>query len=194
MKSISILAILLAPTTVFGLLDVKFKAKGRRYFGAIADPNTLSNTNVQTLLKSEFGAITPENSLKWDATECECFPSLNSLSFRGLICCLAASRGNFNFGNADQTVNFAVSNGRLMRGHTLGKPCRTSVCIVKEAILTGLSTVWHSQLPSWVSAITDKATLTTVLTNHVTTLVARYKGKIYAWVCFHAPHLQRKPP
>lgn len=76
MKSISILAILLAPTTVFGLLDVKFKAKGRRYFGAIADPNTLSNTNVQTLLKSEFGAITPENSLKWDATEGECLPPI----------------------------------------------------------------------------------------------------------------------
>lgn len=73
MKSISILAILLAPTTVFGLLDAKFKAKGRKYYGAIADPNTLSNTNVQTLLKTEFGAITPENSMKWDATEGESF-------------------------------------------------------------------------------------------------------------------------
>lgn len=69
MKSISILALLLAPTTVFGLLDAKFKAKGRRYYGAIADPNTLSNTNVQNLLRTEFGAITPENSMKWDATE-----------------------------------------------------------------------------------------------------------------------------
>lgn len=72
MKSISILAILLAPTAVFGLLDAKMKAKGRVYFGAIADPTTLGNTNGQTILRSEFGAITPENSLKWDATEREC--------------------------------------------------------------------------------------------------------------------------
>lgn len=61
MRAASILSCLLAPSLVLGLLDPKIKAKGKKYFGTAADPNTLSNTDDQTIITSDYGCITPEN-------------------------------------------------------------------------------------------------------------------------------------
>ncbi|TFK26131.1 hypothetical protein FA15DRAFT_589106 [Coprinopsis marcescibilis] len=118
-------------------LQHRFAAKGKQYFGACADPNTLNMAANVAVLQREFGQVTPENSMKWES--------------------LSPSRGSFNWGNSDQLVNWAVQNGKLIRGHTL---------------------VWHSQLPGWVNSINDRAGLTSAIEAHIAAVAGRYAGKL----------------
>ncbi|MEU0179445.1 non-reducing end alpha-L-arabinofuranosidase family hydrolase [Streptomyces massasporeus] len=115
-------------------------AQSGRYFGTAVAAGKLSNGVYTGILDREFNSVTPENEMKWDATE--------------------RSRGSFTFGPADQIVNRALGRGQRVRGHTL---------------------VWHSQLPGWVGGIGDAGTLRSVMNNHITTLMSRYRGKIHSW-------------
>ncbi|KAK8031276.1 hypothetical protein PG990_001010 [Apiospora arundinis] len=80
-------------------IDALFKAKGKQYFGSSADQGSLSNKQVAALLSSDFGQVTPENSMKWDAIE----PRKDSFSFTG----------------SDALVQYAQANNKIVRGHTL---------------------------------------------------------------------------
>ncbi|KAG8740147.1 hypothetical protein FRC10_004706 [Ceratobasidium sp. 414] len=143
---IALTSSLAATPLVFGQLDAKIRAKGNNfctpvvvmivhakagkvYFGAVTEVSLSSSALSSAIIKSDFGALTSQNSAKWDATE--------------------PSRGSFNFAAFDSLVNFAQANGKL--------------------------------LPAWVSSISDSAILTSVIQSHVTTIVGRYKGKVYAW-------------
>lgn len=53
-------------------LNGKFKAKGKEYFGTEIDHYHLNNAALTNIVKSDFGQVTCENSMKWDAIEREC--------------------------------------------------------------------------------------------------------------------------
>ncbi|MCY0874732.1 MAG: endo-1,4-beta-xylanase [Firmicutes bacterium] len=71
----------------------------------------------------------------------------------------------YDFQRADALVNFAEQHGMKVRGHTL---------------------VWHNQTPSFVFSHSDGTARTreqvlAILREHMTTVMGRYKGRVYAW-------------
>ncbi|NII25385.1 endo-1,4-beta-xylanase [Pseudoflavitalea sp. X16] len=71
----------------------------------------------------------------------------------------------YNWKDADSIITFAQQHNLKVRGHTL---------------------CWHNQTPSWLfvdnnGAPVSKDVLLQRLKEHITTVVGRYKGKIYAW-------------
>ncbi|KAL6705988.1 hypothetical protein ACN47E_006267 [Coniothyrium glycines] len=121
-------------------IDAAFKAHGKKYIGVATDKGRFSVAENAQIIKDNFGQVTPENSMKWDATE--------------------NVQGTFTLDGANALVDFATENNKLIRGHT---------------------TVWHSQLPTWVSSITDKTKLQEVMVAHIQKLMGQWEDKIYAW-------------
>jgi len=73
---------------------------------------------------------------------------------------LQTSRGQFNFAAADLLVNFAQKHKQVIRGHTL---------------------VWHQQLPRWMYGSFSRSEMEAILSQHIRTVVGRYKGQIAYW-------------
>ncbi len=72
---------------------------------------------------------------------------------------------SFAWENADKIVEFAMANGMKVRGHTL---------------------CWHSQTADWMfkdeegNQVSREVAMAR-LKDHITAVVSRYKGKVYAW-------------
>jgi endo-1,4-beta-xylanase len=80
---------------------------------------------------------------------------------------LEPSRGAYNWATADQLVDFAARNGQQVYGHTL---------------------VWHEALPGWLPTDTlTSAEATELLSRHITDVVSRYRGKVWAWDVVNEP-------
>jgi len=110
-----------------------------RYFGTAIAASRLSDSTYSTIANREFNMITAENEMKMDATE--------------------PNQGQFNFSQGDRILNWAVQNGKRVRGHALA---------------------WYSQQPSWMQRM-EGSSLRQAMINHVNGVASYYKGKIYAW-------------
>jgi endo-1,4-beta-xylanase len=114
-------------------------AEHGRFFGTAISTGHLNDTAYTTIAGREFNMATPENEMKWDATE----PSQNT----------------FNFVNGDRVVSFAVGRGMRVRGHALAwhaqQPpwvANLSGTALRNAMLnhvTQLATHYRGQLYSW---------------------------------------------
>lgn len=110
-----------------------------RYFGTAIASGRLNDSTYTTIASREFNSVTAENEMKIDATE--------------------PQQGRFDFTAGDRVYNWAVQNGKQVRGHTLA---------------------WHSQQPAWMQNLSG-STLRQAMTNHINGVMAHYKGKIGQW-------------
>ncbi|GAA2855584.1 beta-xylanase [Actinoplanes cyaneus] len=110
-----------------------------RYFGTAAAAYKFSDAVYTGILDREFTMVTPENEMKWDATE----PSQNS----------------FSYSSADTIVARAKANGQRVRGHALawhqqqpGWTSSLSGTALRNAMvnhITNVATHYQGQLYAW---------------------------------------------
>lgn len=121
------------------------EASGLR-FGTAVDMDAFANdTTYRERIATEFSVLTAENVMKWETLEPE--------------------PGVYNYGPADELVEFARDNRQLVRGHTL---------------------LWHNQLPAWLtdgvaSGEITPTELREILRTHITETVRHFRGKIWHW-------------
>ncbi|MET8508101.1 endo-1,4-beta-xylanase [Streptomyces sp. NPDC004787] len=114
-------------------------AQSGRYFGTAIASGRLGDSTYTTIANREFTMVTAENEMKIDATE--------------------PQQGRFDFTAGDRVYNWAVQNGKKVRGHTLA---------------------WHSQQPTWMQNLSGSA-LRQAMINHINGVMGHYKGKIAQW-------------
>ncbi|RUS42606.1 endo-1,4-beta-xylanase [Cohnella sp. AR92] len=112
-----------------------------KHFGVATQTWYLSDGQYSKVANSNFDMVTPEYQMKMSEIQ--------------------STKGVFRFNEADDFVNWAKKNNKLVRGHTL---------------------IWHDALPSWVeNGNYSRDQWIEILKNHITQTVRHFKGKIYAW-------------
>jgi endo-1,4-beta-xylanase len=79
---------------------------------------------------------------------------------------LRPTRDEYRFERADAIIDFARQNSIEVRGHTLA---------------------WYGALPPWTETIATRAEAERELTDHIETVVSRYRGAIPSWDVINEP-------
>ncbi len=127
-----------------GAMPRAFAQSGRVPYGvAVALDPFRGDPRMKDMLVRHAGLIVPMNALKWAS--------------------LRYDRDGFDFGGADEIINFAEQYARPIHGHAL---------------------LWYAYNPDWLDAIRSPAGLERILEEHIDTVVGRYRGRIATWdVC-----------
>jgi endo-1,4-beta-xylanase len=114
-----------------------------RYVGSCSDAAYLtgSDANYSTILAQQYSIVTPENEMKWSATE--------------------PQRGVFTYSQGDTIVTYAKRAGQLVRGHNLcwgvnnptwltsGGFSGSQLQSILQTHITNVMTHYKGQLYSW---------------------------------------------
>ena len=103
------------------------------------------NRAYRQIVASQFSTVTPENEMKWELIE--------------------PSRGEYDFGPADDIVEHADEARQKVRGHTL---------------------VWHFQLPAWVRELGPKD-LRQATREHIRNVMEHYDKEVGVWDVVNEP-------
>ncbi|MDX6661865.1 MAG: endo,4-beta-xylanase [Solirubrobacteraceae bacterium] len=103
----------------------------------------------QALFPQHFDGLTPENELKWASTE--------------------PQQGQFTFEAGDRVVNWAIANGKSVRGHVLVWDFQNSDYVTNPKDFYLLQHQWK------------RAELIAVMQEHILNVVAHFRGRIPEW-------------
>ncbi len=116
------------------------KEKYKDYFKVGAAVSKRTVKSHAQVIAEQFNSITCENEMKYSS--------------------IAPEEERFNFGIADDIMEFARDNQMAVRGHTF---------------------VWHNQTPEWVFRDADRNQLLQRIRNHMIALGGRYNKEVFAW-------------
>jgi endo-1,4-beta-xylanase len=121
--------------------------KGLAYGTTISAAQINGDPAFIELVLRQAGLVVAENEMKWQVMN------------RG-------ARGDDDYGPADTIADFALENGRVLRGHNL---------------------LWYLRTPNWFFDLTTRQEMERAIVDHIHGLAGRYRGRVHSWDVVNEP-------